>query len=142
MSTRKPALARLHKAAFRQRRKSGMVALNKPWNWISAAEVQKLAQLAYRAATHDLADPHDWPQHVQAYFVQELASAFEVLIAGRAQSLGIVCAPAGAQHYAACLRAGLPDAWRPQYPLYKPAALPPTGIQVLGDHTHAGPTHD
>jgi len=126
--TKTATLASKHKAAFRQRRKSGMVALSKPWNWISASEVQKLAVLAYRAATHDLADPQDWPEHVREAFVQELASAFEVLIAGRAQQLGIACAPSGAQHYAACLREGLPASWRPQYPLYAPAALP-EGVQ-------------
>lgn len=128
MSTKKPTLARQHKAAFRQRRKAGLVPLVKPWDWLSAVEVQRLAVLAYRAATHDLADPDDWPHHVQACFVQELASAFEVLVAGKAQQLGIVCAPAGAQHYAACLREGLPASWRPQYPLYAPAPLP-EGVQ-------------
>lgn len=119
MSTKNHDLALKHKAAFRQRRKNGLQAVAKPWGWLSLAEVQKMAQLAYSAATHGLSDPDDWPSNVQALFVQELASAFEVLVAGRAQHLGIACAPAGAQHYAQCLREDLPSTWRPQYPLYR-----------------------
>jgi len=107
MSTKNHDLAKAHKAAFRQRRKNGLQAVPKPWGWLSLTEVQKIAQTAYSAATHGLSDPSDWPSNVQALFVQELASAFEVLVAGRAQ------------HYARCLREDLPPNWRPQYPLYR-----------------------
>ena len=119
MSTKNRILATKHTALYRQRRKNGLQVVAKPWGWLSLTEVQKIAQTAYSAATHGLSDPNDWPSNVQALFVQELASAFEVLVAGRAQQLGIACAPAGAQHYAQCLREDLPSTWRPQYPLYR-----------------------
>lgn len=118
----KPSAPR--QAIYRRRRQNGLQALPKPWDWLSLAEVQKLAVEAYRSATFALSDPDDQTSSPRAYFVSELVQAFEVLIAGKAQALGVPCAPAHAEHYAECLRARVPDSWRPQYPLYRPCPLP------------------
>lgn len=112
----------VRQAAYVKRRKNGLQPVAKPWDWLTLAEVKELAAEAYLAATHGLSDPSDWPSEDRAFFVSELASAFEVLVAGKAQGLGIRCAPAGAQHYAACLREDVPSSWRPQYPIYKEVA--------------------
>lgn len=113
----KPSAPR--QAVYRQRRQAGLQPMVKPWDWLSLAEVQKLAVEAYRSATFALSDPEDQTSSPHEYFVGELARAFEVLVAGKAQGLGLTCAPANAKHYAQCLREDVPANWRPQYPVYK-----------------------
>lgn len=108
-----------HQADYRQRRKNGLQPMTKPWDWLTLADVQKLAVEAYRSVTYAASDPEDQATYPHEDFVSQLGEAFRVLIAGQAQSLGISCAPANAMHYAACLREDVPANWQPQYPVYK-----------------------
>jgi len=111
-----------HQAAYRMRRKLGLTPFSKPWDWLSANEVKQLAMEAYLAATHDASDSDDQAPNPREFFVAQLTQAFEVLVAGKAQSLGIACAPSGSMHYATCLRERTPADWNPQYPVYKKIA--------------------
>jgi hypothetical protein len=119
MSTQDRDQALKHKSAFRQRRKAGLVVAPKPWDWLTAAEVKKIALQAYRSATYALSDPTDQTDNPRAYFVEELTQAFTVLFSGAAQDAGIAGGLAHAQHYAQCLLEGTPAHWNPQYPVYQ-----------------------
>lgn len=129
-------------AVYRMRRKLGLMPLPKPWDWLSANEVKQLAMEAYLSATHAASDSDDQAPYPREFFVAQLTQAFEVLVAGKAQSLGIACAPAGAMHYAACLREDTPADWNPQYPVYKkiaPASVcttPEAGINADKDNVN------
>jgi hypothetical protein len=119
MSTNNRTQALKDKAAFRQRCKAGLVAASKPWDWLTAADVKKIALQAYRSATYALSDPTDQTDNPRAYFVEELTQAFTVLFSGAAQDAGIAGGLAHAQHYAQCLLEGTPAHWNPQYPVYQ-----------------------
>lgn len=111
-----------HQNAYRERLKSGLQPISKPWDWLTISDVQKLAVEAYRATTFALSDPDDQTINPRGYFAEQLIQALETLVADAAQIEGISCAPANAMHYAACLRADLPAQWRPQYPVYQKKA--------------------
>jgi hypothetical protein len=141
MSPKKPVLARQHKAAFLERRKAGLVAVVKPWGWISAAEVKALAVKAYNVASFDLVEDVQGgalsDQELRQAFACNLAELISDLVMAHAVTQGS-CWPVTSetplyQNYpqiAANLCATLPPTWRPQYPLFKPkTALQTGGVQ-------------
>lgn len=104
--------------AYLHRTKKGIKQLARPWDWLTLADVRKLATEAYRAASFGISDPDDQVEEPREYFVDELVHAFDCLVQGAAASAGIG-GPSERLHYAACLREELPDDWRPQYPVYE-----------------------
>jgi len=62
MSTLKPQIvprevqmSRARKALMRRRRKAGLVQADRPWDWLSASELQKLVVQAYRVTAYGFA---------------------------------------------------------------------------------------
>lgn len=121
MATKNSVQHVAHQAAFRQRRKNGLQSFAKPWDWLTIADVQKLAVEAYRSVTYAASNPDDQAGYPHEDFVEQMGEAFRVLVAGQAQSLGIRCSPPNAMHFAACMRE-VPATWRPQYPIYQKKA--------------------
>jgi hypothetical protein len=116
----------VRQAAYIQRRKNGLQPVATPWDWLTLAEVQKLAKEAYLSVTHsDASDPDGW-EFARESLGADLAQSFGVLLADKAQSLGICCAPTDAHEYAARMREAVPSNWRPQYPVYK--QVTPTSV--------------
>lgn len=132
MSTKNHDRAKAHKAAFRQRRKNGLQAVPKPWGWLSIPEVKEMALKAYYVASHGLIEDVQagrlTDQDLRQLFALNLADLMRDLVLAQAATRG-GCWPVDAgtprhQNYAqiaADLCAELPDTWRPQYPVYKPA---------------------
>jgi hypothetical protein len=124
MATRNRPLANQHQANYRQRRKLALQPIAKPWDWLSLAEVQKLAVQGYRSASFatlpesptDALSVADF-QRSRDDFAYGLTQAFECLVDAAADVSGIKRGPM-AKHYAACLREDVPAAWRPQYSFY------------------------
>jgi hypothetical protein len=136
MGRSKGSLHAAHQAVYRERRKAGFVAAPKPWDWLTVADVKKIALQAYRSATYALSDPTDQTDNPRAYFVEELTQAFTVLFSGAAQDAGIAGGLAHAQHYAQCLLEGTPAHWNPQYPVYK-QVTPASTCDASGAVTNA-----
>lgn len=107
-----------HQKAYLSRRKAGMVAALLPWRWLTLLDVQRLAVEAYRSASYDLSrdlpDPNCSPENF-AFLLQQ---AFEVLVADAALAAGVPAAPAGAPHFARCMREAVPADWKSQYPVF------------------------
>jgi len=139
MSTRNHDLAKVHKAAFRQRRKNGLQPIDKPWGWLSITEVKQIALKAYYVATHGLLEDVRGnrfnAQDMRQVFACNLADLMRDLLMAQAVSKG-GCWPVtpdtpSYQNYpqiAANLCADLPPTWRPQYPLYALPGCLPGGI--------------
>lgn len=119
MSTKNLEQHARHVAIHRQRRKDGFKPVSKPWDWLTVAQVQKLALEAYYSATYDTLDFDDLPENPKEYFASKLIEALEIFVADAALANGIPCAPAGAQKFAAFMRSSVPKDWRPQYPIYQ-----------------------
>lgn len=134
-----------HVASYNARKKNGFKPVLKPWYWITLAEVSDMAKEAYLMASHDLRNLDEWPSDPAVVFAERLADAFQVLTAASAQSAGIACMPANAQHYAKCMRSDLSPNWRPQYPMYQkvtPAsAANASGVVITADEGN-GNGHD
>lgn len=131
MTPKNPTLALKHKADFRARRKAGLVAIDKPWDWLSAAEVKQIALKAYHVASHglveDLQDDRFSVQELREVFAANLADLLRDLVMAQAVTRG-GCWPVGPEtpayanypRIADALCADLPESWRPQYPLFMP----------------------
>lgn len=130
MTTKNRDLATKHTALYRQRRKNGLQAVAKPWDWLSPADVKEIALKAYYVASHglveDLQDGRLTDQDLRQVFAMDLADLVRDLVLAQAVTRG-GCWPVDAgtprhQDYpqiAADLCADLPATWRPQYPVYK-----------------------
>lgn len=108
---------RARQATYRERRKAGLVPAVSPWNWLSQADVQRLAGEAYRLATYDYRGLDDSASNAEN-FTRGLQEIIEVLIADAAAAAGVPAAPFGASDFAKSMRVELPADWRPQYPVF------------------------
>lgn len=103
MSTKNHDLAKAHKAAFRQRRKNGLQAVAKPWDWLSLAEVKEMALRAYYVASHGLVEDVQGDsfdvQELRQVFAMNLADLMRDLVLAQAVTRG-GCWPvdAGTRH--------------------------------------------
>lgn len=127
MTTSNPQLHREHQARLRERRRAGAQRVQAPWHWLTIADVRRFAAEAYRVAAYDTRHIEDGEPCTPEHFASQLQEAFSTFVAALAQQKGVPCAPANAEHYAACMRRDVPESWQPQYPLF---ALPEPEGQV------------
>ncbi len=112
-----------HTATYRQRRKDGFTPTSKPWDWLTLADVQKLAVEAYLVASWfakpDMEDSALTPQEQRDFFAQGLSAMFNDAVMARASSQG-KCFPANDYSKVwETFLAEVPTDWRPQYPVYQ-----------------------
>lgn len=141
-----------HTATYRQRRKDGFEPTPKPWDWLTLADVQKLAVEAYKAASYEVHHQDIEQFKTRESFANELVHVFSYFMADAAAKAGMpvtVIDHIGPNQqsvldHVSDMR-GLHASWRPQYPVYQkvmpasPAGTP--GIVTNVDEGNVNEQH-
>jgi len=121
---------RAHMKVYRDRKAAGLKPLPKPWDYLCSAEVKAMAWQAYRAASWDLREDmfegRIAHQDLRERFAELLAEMFKDALAAHAVTEGS-CWPVEPdtppyRNYPRIwqmLVEGVPDTWRPEYPVYQ-----------------------
>lgn len=124
-----------HQTAYRDRRKLGLVPVEKPWQWLSRFELIELVWSAYKVSTwysrDDAIEPmeHQTARELREAWVDELAKCFKDALYAYAAERGQcwfeddgVAQCARYVEVWKSLQGEVDPGWRPQYPLYKKLA--------------------